>query len=166
MSKVSDLSDLKKSLNKLRLFVNFSKNGAVMNEKHIFLLRFLARRFMVVTYTGLSIEYIVKPYREQWMIERPFRTIKYFLEISPVWHSKSERIMAHVFVAALSLLISRTIEKRTDETVSHVADVFSELKAIPVIIGGKLMLRLVSISVDSVLSLLGIPVPKRFLVTH
>jgi hypothetical protein len=48
MSETSDQSDLKKSLGKLRSFVKFSKNGAVMNEKRISMLRSLAGRFMVV----------------------------------------------------------------------------------------------------------------------
>ena len=119
---------------------------------------------MVVTNTNLPIEGIVNAYKEQWMIERSFRTIKSFLEIRPVGHSKSERIRAHVFVAFLSLILSMIIEKRTGSTISHVADVLSELKAIPVRIpGGKLMLRSVSESADSMLSILSIPIPKKVL---
>jgi len=42
--------------------------------------------------------------------------------------------------------------------------VLSELKAIPVRIpGGKLMLRSVSESADSMLSILSIPIPKKIL---
>jgi transposase len=164
MSETSDQSDLKKSLGKLRSFVNFSRNGAVMNEKRVPMLRSLAGRFMVVTNTDLPVEDIVEAYKEQWTIERSFRTIKSFLEIRPVGHSKSERIRAHVFVAVLSLLLSRIIEKRTDATVSQIADVLSELKAIPVRIpGGRPILRSVSESADSVLSLLSIPIPKKVL---
>ena len=132
--------------------------------KGISMLISLAGRFMVVTNTDLPVEDIEEAYKEQWTIERSFRTIKSFLEIRPVGHSKSERIRAHVFVAVLSLLLSRIIEKRTDATVSQIADVLSELKAIPVRIpGGKLILRSVSESADSVLSLLSIPVPKKVL---
>ncbi len=97
-------------------------------------------------------------------IERSFRTIKSFLDIRPVGHSKSKRIKVHVFVCVLSLLLSKIIEKRTNATVSHVADILSELKAIPVRFpGGKLILRSESENADRMLSLLSIPVPKKVL---
>ncbi len=48
----------------------------------------LAGRFMIVSDTDLSVEEIVKGYKNLWRIERSFRTIKSFLEIRPVYSRK------------------------------------------------------------------------------
>ena len=165
MSEMSDPSDLKKSLGKLRSFVKFS-NTVKMNEKRIAVLKALAGRFMIVTNTDLSIEDVVKSYKEQWMIERSFRTIKSFLDIRPVYHSKSERIRAHVFVAILSLLLSRLIEKKLNDetTISTAAAMLSEMKAVPVKFpSGTGVFRTESMEANTILKRLNIPVPNKIL---
>jgi transposase len=100
------MSDLKKSIGELKSFVKFTKDGAVLNEKHIGMMRKLAGIFLIITNTGLKERDAVSAYKEQWEIERSFRTIKSFLEIRPVFHRKSERIEVHVLVCVLSLLPS------------------------------------------------------------
>ncbi len=91
---------------------------------------------MIVTNTDLPIEDIVKAYKEQWEIERSFRTIKSFIEIRPVNHRKPERIKAHVFVCVLSLLFSRIMEKRVNEemTVEKISETMEKLQIAPVVI--------------------------------
>ena len=74
---------------------------------------------MIITNTDLPVREVVNTYMDQWRIERSFMTIKSFLEIRPVYHRKSERIKAHVFVCVLSLPISRMIEKRSSLTISE-----------------------------------------------
>ena len=112
IGEISDLGDLKS-------FVKFTKTGVIMNEKRIITLKGLARRFMIITNTDLPVREVVNTYMDQWRIERSFMTIKSFLEIRPVYHRKSERIKAHVFVCVLSLPISRMIEKRNSLTISE-----------------------------------------------
>lgn len=132
MNEIDDISDLKKSLGKLKSLVKFTKDGAVLNEKRISILKGLSGRFMIITNTNLPVREIVSAYKEQWKIERSFRTIKSFLEIRPVYHRKSERIRAHVFVCILSLLMSRIIEKLSHETIERTAEILADIKAIPV----------------------------------
>ena len=60
---------------------------------------------MIVSDTDISVEEIVKGYKDLWKIERSFRTIKSFIDIRSVYHRKEGRIEAHVFVCVLSLLI-------------------------------------------------------------
>ncbi len=119
IGEISDMGDLKKSLGKLKSFVKFTETGVIMNEKRIITLKGLARRFMIITNTDLPVREVVNTYMDQWRIERSFMTIKSFLEIRPVYHRKSERIKAHVFVCVLSLPISRMIEKRNSLTISE-----------------------------------------------
>ncbi|MHB1708134.1 MAG: hypothetical protein ACYCT2_01475 [Thermoplasmataceae archaeon] len=78
---------------------------------------------------------IVTAYREQWQVQRLFRTIKSLIEIHPVHHRKSDRIRAHVFVCVLFLLLSRVIEKRLTEsrlTIERTEEMLCEIKFIPV----------------------------------
>lgn len=166
MSEISNPKELKKSLGKLRSFVRFTDNGAVLNEKRISILRGLAGRFMIVTNTDLSVDGVVTSYKDQWTIERSFRTIKSFLEIRPVNHRKSERIRAHVFVCVLSLLLSRLIERKAggDMTISRISEVLSRMKAVPLQTDyGKIIFRTESEPARDVLIRLGIPYPERIM---
>ena len=119
ISEIHDETDLKKSLGKLKSLVKFTENGITLNENRINILRKLAGRFLIVTNTELPESEVVSAYKEQWQIERAFRTIKSFIEIRPVYHRKSDRIKAHVFVCVLPLLLSRLIEKETEITISE-----------------------------------------------
>ncbi len=167
MSEIPDQKDLKKSLGKLKSLVKFSADGILLNERKIGILRKLAGRFLIVTNTDLPEGEIVSAYKEQWQIERSFRTIKSFLEIRPVYHRKSERIRAHVFVCVLSLLLSRVIEKRLTEsrlTIERTAEILCEIKAVPVKSPVNIMYRSESDEAAGILNELGIKPPERILV--
>ena len=164
MSGNHSISDLKKSIGELKSFVMFTKDGAVLNEKHIEMMRKLAGRFLIVTNTDLNEKDAVSAYKEQWEIERSFRTIKSFLEIRPVYHRKSERIKAHVLVCVLSLLTSRMIEKKTGMTISEASRLLSYLKVTPVRLrSGIVMMRSESEIAAGVLKQLGVMYPDRIL---
>ena len=133
ISEITDQKELKKSLGKLKSLVKFTKNGTLLNEKRIDILKKLAGRFLIVTNADLPENETVSAYKDQWQIERSFRTIKSFLEIRPVYHRKSDRISAHVFVCVLSLLITRIVEKALPGTsIERAAEILSRIKAIPV----------------------------------
>ena len=132
ISEIPDQSDLKKSLGKMKSLVNFSADGAILNEKRINMLRRIAGRFFIVTNTDLPESEVVSAYKDQWEIERSFRTIKSFIEIRPVYHRKSERIKAHVFICVLSLLLSRIMEKRTGTTIESLRKSLNTLDVVPV----------------------------------
>ena len=96
------------------------------------MLRRIAGRFFIVTNTDLPESEVVSAYKDQWEIERSFRTIKSFIEIRPVYHRKSERIKAHVFICVLSLLLSRIMEKRTGTTIESLRKSLNTLDVVPV----------------------------------
>ena len=54
----------------------------------------------------------VAAYKQLNEVERGFAHLKGLLEMRPVYHQKDERVRAHVFVAALALLLDRALEKR------------------------------------------------------
>ena len=156
--------DIRKSLGELKPFVRFTRDGAFLNYKKIEMMRRLAGRFLIVTNTDMSKEDAVKAYKEQWMIERSFRTMKSFIEIRPVYHWKTERIRAPVFVFVLSLLVSRLIERSLqDISIESVADVLSYIKAIPVRSPMKMTYCSGSVEASGLLERMGIRRPERIL---
>ena len=54
----------------------------------------------------------VAAYKELNEVERGFAQLKGLLEVRPVYHRRDERVRAHVFVAALALLLDRALEKK------------------------------------------------------
>ena len=162
ISEIPDQKELKRSLGKLKSLVKFSADGAVLNEKRIGILRKIAGRFLIVTNTDLPESEIVTAYREQWQIERSFRTIKSYLEIRSVYRRKSDWIRAHVFVCVLSLLLSRVIEKKTEITISEASRLLSYLKVTPVRLGsGTVMIRSESEMAGNLLSRMNILYPEK-----
>jgi transposase len=161
ISEIPDQKDLKKSLGKLKSFVKFSANGTSLNEKRIGILKRLAGRFLIVTNTDLPMEEIVSAYKEQWQIERSFRTIKSFIEIRPVYHRKSDRIRAHVFVCVLSLLLSRIMEKHTGRTIDSIRKDLNCLDVVPVSVEKRVLyISSESREASDILKSLGLPYPR------
>jgi transposase len=60
---------------------------------------------------SLSAVQAVAAYKELNEVERGFSHLKDLLELRPVYHHQDTRVRAHVFVAALALLLDRALEK-------------------------------------------------------
>lgn len=54
----------------------------------------------------------VEVYKELSEVERAFRELKDVIEMRPIYHHKSDRVRAHVFVASLAFLLDRALEKK------------------------------------------------------
>jgi transposase len=54
----------------------------------------------------------VRMYKELSEVERGFRCLKDVLEMRPIYHKSEPRVRAHIFVAALALLLTRVLERR------------------------------------------------------
>ncbi len=156
--------ETKNKLGNLRSLVSFKGNEIKLNEKKIKEIKGLAGRYLIITNSSLGKEEAVKTYKDLWKIERAFRTIKSFIEIRPIYHRKTERIRAHVFISVLSLLIGRIIEKKTGKSISRVMDILSGMEAIPVKIGDKIItIRNESEECKEILNDLNIKYPDRVL---
>jgi transposase len=84
-----------------------------------------------------------------------------FLEIRQVYHRKSEKIRAHMFVCALSLLIARIIEKSTGMTIKRIVTDLDFLDVVPFTIGKRNMYISSNSSESSnILKILKLPYPK------
>ena len=54
----------------MKSLVNFSADGAILNEKRINILKKLAGRFLILTNTDLPEREVVSAYKEQWEISQ------------------------------------------------------------------------------------------------
>jgi hypothetical protein len=59
-------------------------------------------------------EIIALAYKELWMVETMFRTMKSILETRPIYHKCDETIRGHVFCSFLALLLKRALEERLE----------------------------------------------------
>ncbi|MHC4670673.1 MAG: IS1634 family transposase [Planctomycetota bacterium] len=54
----------------------------------------------------------VRIYKELSDVERAFASLKDVIEMRPIYHQRDDRVQAHIFVAALALLLHRALEKK------------------------------------------------------
>jgi hypothetical protein len=57
----------------------------------------------------------VQRYKELMDVESGFRSLKDVLALQPIYHQVAPRVKAHIFVAALALLLERLLERRLVE---------------------------------------------------
>jgi IS4 transposase len=60
-------------------------------------------------------EFIAGAYKQLWMVEESFRTMKSILETRPIYHKLDETIRGHVFCSFLALLLKRGLEQRLEQ---------------------------------------------------
>ena len=62
--------------------------------------------------SGLSVLEVVAIYKDLSDVERGFRQLKDVLAMRPIYHQIEARVKAHIFVAALALLVQRLLDRR------------------------------------------------------
>jgi transposase len=77
--------------------------------------RLEGRYVISTTETSLSALDAVALYKQLTEVERGFRRMKDVLSMRPVYHQVEPRVRAHVFVAALGLLLQTLLQHRLDE---------------------------------------------------
>jgi transposase len=64
---------------------------------------------------GLSVLDVVALYKELTEVESGFRQLKDVMALRPIYHQIEPRVKAHIFVAALALLVQRLLGRRLQE---------------------------------------------------
>ena len=64
---------------------------------------------------GLSVLEAVAMYKELTEVESGFRQLKDVMAMRPIYHQIESRVKAHIFVAALALLVQRLLGRRLKE---------------------------------------------------
>src|SRR5437763_6762092 len=79
-------------------------------------------RYVIATSEkGLSVLDAVALYKELTEVESGFRQLKDVMAMRPIYHQIETRVKAHIFVAALALLVQRLLGRRLEEGIGSVA---------------------------------------------
>jgi transposase len=92
------------------------REGAFVFEEHPVRLRReeqLEGKYVLITSEkDFTPKEAVQQYKELMQLERGFRSLKDVLALRPIYHRVEPRVRAHIFVAALALLVQRLLERR------------------------------------------------------
>jgi len=66
------------------------------------------------TNTGLPTEKVALKYKQLWMVEQIFRTVKAILTTRPIFHKCDETIRGHVFCSFLALVLLTELQLRLE----------------------------------------------------
>jgi len=81
-----------------------------LNEEEVF-----DGKWVLRTNTSLSAEEVALQYKQLWMVEQAFRTVKSVLETRPIYHECDETIRGHVFCSFLALVLMKELYARLEE---------------------------------------------------
>jgi Transposase DDE domain len=99
-------------------------------------------KWVLTTNTDLPAREVALKYKQLWMVEDVFRSMKSLLDTRPIYHKCDETIRGHVFCSFLALLLRKELEDRLVSKDGHLewADVVRDLDNLvemEVAIGGK-----------------------------
>jgi len=77
--------------------------------------------------TTLSIEQIIRQYKNLWQVERAFRNLKDIIEMRPIYHKKDEMVTGHIFISFLALYLEMYLKNRLAKKGINDAERISEL---------------------------------------
>jgi transposase len=123
-------------------------------------------KWVLTTNTELSSREVALQYKQLWMVEQIFRSMKTILSTRPIYHKCDETIRGHVFCSFLSLLLIKELQGRMEKRGWKVewADLMSdldELKEIRIQTGNKEVLLRSELkgSAGKALQAVGVAVP-------
>lgn len=89
-------------------------------------------KWVLTTNTELSSREVALQYKQLWMVEQIFRSMKTILSTRPIYHKCDETIRGHVFCSFLSLLLIKELQGRMEKKGWQVewADLMRDLDAL------------------------------------
>lgn len=125
-------------------------------------------KWVLQTNTDYSAEEVAVQYKQLWMVEKAFRTVKSVLETRPIYHRCEETIRGHIFCSFLALIMMKELYSRLEEKGYHFEweDILRDLEALREVTlemkGEKYYLRTeLRGTCYSVLNAVGVAVPPR-----
>ena len=87
-------------------------------------------KWVLTTNTALSSRDVALQYKQLWMVEQIFRSLKTILSTRPIYHKCDETIRGHVFCSFLSLLLIKELQGRIEQRGWEVewADLMNDLE--------------------------------------
>jgi transposase len=72
-------------------------------------------KWVLRTNTDFDAEQVALKYKELWMVEEIFRSMKSLINTRPIYHRSSRAIRGHVFCSFLALILIKELRKRMEE---------------------------------------------------
>jgi transposase len=99
--------------------------------------------------TGLTPVEAVTLYKQLSEVERAFANLKDVIDMRPIYHRTDARVQAHIFVAALALLLHRALEKKLkaaglDLSATEALQALRSVRVVDLTLGGGQMRRSVT----------------------
>jgi hypothetical protein len=69
-------------------------------------------KWVLQTNTEMSTDEVALRYKQLWMVEELFRSLKSLLATRPIYHKRDKTIRGHVFCSFLALLLRRELQER------------------------------------------------------
>jgi len=69
-------------------------------------------KWVLRTNTDLPAAEVARKYKQLWMVEELFRTVKSVLETRPIYHRSDEAVRGHVFASFLALVVRKELQDR------------------------------------------------------
>ena len=89
-------------------------------------------KWVLTTNTDLPASEVALKYKQLWMVEEVFRTMKSLLDTRPIFHQRDETIRGHMFCSFLALLLRQELQDRLTHKGTPVewADVIRDLDSL------------------------------------
>ena len=71
-------------------------------------------KWVLQTDTNMTAEEVALKYKELWMVEAVFRSIKWVLRTRPIYHKVDETIRGHVFCSFLALVLLKELKAKME----------------------------------------------------
>lgn len=86
-------------------------------------------KWVLTTNTEMAASDVALKYKQLWMVEDIFRSMKSLLETRPIYHKRDETIRGHVFCSFLALVLRKELQDRLERKGWHLewADVMGDL---------------------------------------
>ena len=72
-------------------------------------------KWVLRTNTDLTTDQVALKYKQLWMVESLFRTVKSVLGTRPIYHKRDETILGHVFCSFLSFVLMKELQNRVEK---------------------------------------------------
>ena len=76
-------------------------------------------KWVLRTNTDLDAAEVALKYKQLWMVEEMFRSMKSLLQTRPIFHKCDETIRGHVFCSFLALVLRKQLQDRLDSKGHH-----------------------------------------------
>jgi transposase len=99
-----------------RKYLKTTGKGFEIDEKKVLEEARYDGKWVLRTNTDLPTDQVALKYKQLWMVESLFRTLKSILETRPIYHKRDATILGHVFCSFLSFVLMKELQNRAERS--------------------------------------------------